>query len=964
MAEIRCPMCGRANPEEHDVCEFCGARLKPLTGALAAANDEPIHPGDEPTPKSTSELEKTLPEWLRNLRKGDEESPGESGPELTSQGEAADDDEFFEHLAALSTQAGSPDEKPAESQPGESPPTDDFLSPLAGLGTAPPAPEPEATPEAPKSAEEDFLAGLSAVAAAPSSEEAATPSSAADESTDWLAGLSSAEAEEEETPEWLKNITGQIEQQAPAASEPAGEEIDWRGQLEGQKETAAVPPPQAEPEWTGFHGEPELPGPEAPERPAESEESLAWLRNLEAQATGTPASAPAVEEGPEPAPSAGETPDWLSGLGTGADTPAPAPAETSGETPVAGEEVPEWLKGLQGPELPGAARTQPTEEDVPEWLKPAAAAGATMSTGEPEAEPAAPAPAEEVPDWLAGMAAAGATMSEVEPEAPAEMSAGAEEAEIPDWLMPATLAAATTVSQKPDEPAPSEAPEAPTAETPPQEEGGVPDWVKAATLAGATMVTRKPEEPAAPLETAAAETAVEPPTLVGARASEAEGETPDWMKGLAAGAAAGAAVSAMRESPEAAGEELFPASMPDWLSEIKPAQEGEAPPALPAGEPAISEGQLPSWVRAMRPVEAAAGEAAGPEEEQFVEESGPLSGFSNVLPAAVGAVGARRVSAYPNKLLVNESQQGQIELLERLVAGERTAKTVGARPRISSNRMLRWGIAALLLAFVLLPIIFSTQLTPTAKLIPPELNATINAINDLPPGAVVLVVVDYEPAFSGELEAAATPLLDQLRLKGATVVFVSSSATGSALADRLVAGVDADLSGAAPQQYVNLGYLTGGASGVTNFVTNPAGAAPHTIAGAPAWQMPPLEGFQSLGDFDAMVVLADSSDTGAIWIEQSRTALGTSPLLMAISAQAEPMLQPYYDSEQVQGMVTGLAGGVAYEQSNGIRSVGSDYWDPYSVGFLVADFIVAVGGVMALLAAWQARRSAPASEAE
>ena len=38
------------------------------------------------------------------------------------------------------------------------------------------------------------------------------------------------------------------------------------------------------------------------------------------------------------------------------------------------------------------------------------------------------------------------------------------------------------------------------------------------------------------------------------------------------------------------------------------------------------------------------------------------------------------------------------------------------------------------------------------------------------------------------------------------------------------------------------------------------------------------------------------------------------PMLMVISAQAEPMIRPYYDSGQLQGLVTGLAGGKAYEE--------------------------------------------------
>ena len=490
----------------------------------------------------------------------------------------------------------------------------------------------------------------------------------------------------------------------------------------------------------------------------------------------------------------------------------------------------------------------------------------------------------------------------------------------------------------------------------------MPEWLKAATLAaGATQISQP--EGHAPLEAAPAEAGA-PVTPVeaapeAATAEPAE-EIPDWVKGMAAGAAVGA----LRDESQPAEGELFPASLPDWLEEAKPEEAAAAPAELPAGEANIEQGELPTWVQAMRPMEAAVGATAAVEEEEFIEDKGPLSGFSNVLPSAAGLAAARKVSAYPNKLVVNESQRGQMELLERLVGAERAAKKVAPRRRISSGRMLRWGIALMLLVFVLLPIMFHTSITPSGKLNPPPLNATIKAVNDLPSGATVLVVVDYQPAFSAELEAAAAPLLDQLRTKGATVVFISSTATGSALADRLVVRVNDDMSGSAPEQYINLGYLTGGPSGITSFVNYPTGTAPKTISGQPAWQLPPLQQISSLSDFAAMVVLTDSSDTGAIWIEQSRPSLGQAPLLMALSAQAEPMLQPYYDSGQVQGMVTGLPGGVAYEQSNGIASIGSSYWDPFSVGFLVADVIVAFGGVAALLLAWQSRRARPPDEAE
>ena len=87
-------MCGKANPEELEECQFCGARLKPVIASPTADSptikpgQEPvkrvtselekinlsrgasIRPGDAPTKKNTAELERALPSWLRSLREG------------------------------------------------------------------------------------------------------------------------------------------------------------------------------------------------------------------------------------------------------------------------------------------------------------------------------------------------------------------------------------------------------------------------------------------------------------------------------------------------------------------------------------------------------------------------------------------------------------------------------------------------------------------------------------------------------------------------------------------------------------------------------------------------------------------------------------------------------------------------------------------------------------------------------
>ncbi|NJN80376.1 MAG: hypothetical protein HC797_07850, partial [Anaerolineales bacterium] len=62
------------------------------------------------------------------------------------------------------------------------------------------------------------------------------------------------------------------------------------------------------------------------------------------------------------------------------------------------------------------------------------------------------------------------------------------------------------------------------------------------------------------------------------------------------------------------------------------------------------------------------------------------------------------------------------------------------------------------------------------------------------------------------------------------------------------------------------------------------------------------------------------------------------------SSQAAPMIQPYFDSGQVNGIVPGLYGGALFEQHNAGRpGTARNYWDAYSLGMLIAMSLV-LGG--------------------
>ncbi len=67
---------------------------------------------------------------------------------------------------------------------------------------------------------------------------------------------------------------------------------------------------------------------------------------------------------------------------------------------------------------------------------------------------------------------------------------------------------------------------------------------------------------------------------------------------------------------------------------------------------------------------------------------------------------------------------------------------------------------------------------------------------------------------------------------------------------------------------------------------------------------------------------------------------------MISSAQSAPMIQPYYASGQIGGLVSGLYGGAIFEQSNAGRpGTARVYWDAYSMGMLLAMVLILLGGL-------------------
>ncbi len=408
-------------------------------------------------------------------------------------------------------------------------------------------------------------------------------------------------------------------------------------------------------------------------------------------------------------------------------------------------------------------------------------------------------------------------------------------------------------------------------------------------------------------------------------------------------------------------DEVFGIEMPDWLSTLGPEDVDEeeiSHAEAPEIADDVSDVELPSWVQAMRPVADVVPDSSRPSDENIVG-TGPLAGLSGVLPAVSAIEQINKPKAHSIKLKVSESQQSSAAILEELLAEESKPSPFIAPEKTSSIPVLRWVIAILLFLAIGSSLLSQSKMVPSPDLKIPEIQNAVDIVGELPSGGSALLVFDYEAGFSGEMKAIASPLITQLIAQGENLVTISTSPTGPALAENLFAEIDqkSDYQIVSGTNYQNLGYLAGGASGMSNFISSPR----QTVGNTDIWEMASLEKIARFSDFSIVIIVTDDVEKGRNWIEQKtlyfkNTEEDLPPFLMAISAQAEPIIYPYYASGQIDGLISGLSGGATYERMQNQEGLGRKYWDAYSVGLFLAEILIAIGAMINFLAALRAQQ--------
>ena len=310
------------------------------------------------------------------------------------------------------------------------------------------------------------------------------------------------------------------------------------------------------------------------------------------------------------------------------------------------------------------------------------------------------------------------------------------------------------------------------------------------------------------------------------------------------------------------------------------------------------------------------------------EESGPLAGLAAIPAAQDFFPGPARKSSSSTRFELSEKDRTHALLLQSMLEGQPQPDSEKKPRKKSFGWLLKLVIAVALLTVMGYMLVNGVSSGPQGYTGGQAGLDFVEQIDDLPDGSLILVGAEYDAGYSAEIELAAVDVLRALIEKDSTLVLISTVPEGPILIEDLLhkgwvalAGQDQEQAAdyVFSQRLINLGYLPGGSAALLAFMQNPQQAAPagfHDLnRNQGSWTALSELGVNQLSDFSAVIVITDRFEGSRTWLEQVDPGLGRTPLLFITTAQSLPLLLPYVQSGQAQGLLAGINDGFIAGQS-------------------------------------------------
>ncbi|MEO0091755.1 MAG: hypothetical protein ABIK61_03480 [candidate division WOR-3 bacterium] len=223
----------------------------------------------------------------------------------------------------------------------------------------------------------------------------------------------------------------------------------------------------------------------------------------------------------------------------------------------------------------------------------------------------------------------------------------------------------------------------------------------------------------------------------------------------------------------------------------------------------------------------------------------------------------------------------------------------------SIDRRIIYTIILLAVAVpLLLKIVMPIRISETVR------NA-FNSIEQLPPGSVVMISIDYDAASEPELQPMLIAILRHCFKKDLKVILMGHWALGLPLGEIALNRVAAEYNKKYGEDYVNLGYRPGYTALIVGIGREIRDFFSTDYRNVPIDSFSFMRKIHNYQDISLLVGL-EAGATGDAWVLYAGGRFQQKMFFGATGVVA-PDLYPYLQSNQITGLISGLQGAAEYE---------------------------------------------------
>ncbi|MEA3325818.1 MAG: zinc ribbon domain-containing protein [Chloroflexota bacterium] len=283
-------------------------------------------------------------------------------------------------------------------------------------------------------------------------------------------------------------------------------------------------------------------------------------------------------------------------------------------------------------------------------------------------------------------------------------------------------------------------------------------------------------------------------------------------------------------------------------------------------------------------------------------------------------------------LIVTREEQAQADQLEATIVDEGASRPLRKPGKRTSSWVMRLFFALLLIGSVSFALFVGDPPQLQERALKDQNQDLLTWASEISPSESLLLIFDYQAGYAQEIMLIATPVLESLVNKEIKITILSSAVTGKLLAQRLLSALEMDETAI----FDDLGYFPAATYGAYGLANRDQGTWPLVDLPEPAQKL------QAKG-FDGILILSDSDESARSWVEQLSALTPETPINLLLTAQAGPLLLPYWESGQVTGMISGISEAAAIEAAGGKETSLPSRWRAHQTGIVMLMIVMLIG---------------------